>query len=128
MLMFVSDNASNNDTLATCLDNKMKAQHLLTEYPHVFRGCRHRVQCFAHILNLVMQVIGLKSYCYYPTQHTSPRHSCECLSERCKEKTVPEVMMSGPNLLNKSTSIPSRPAVIAVTILTSMMPVTWSKT
>jgi hypothetical protein len=63
MLMFVSDNASNNDTLATRLDNEMKAQHPFGEYLHMFKGCRHRVRCFAHVLNLVMQVSGFDSYC-----------------------------------------------------------------
>jgi hypothetical protein len=63
MLMFVSNNASNNDTLATHLDNEMKAQHPFGEYPHVFKGRRHHVRCFAHVLNLVMQVSGFDSYC-----------------------------------------------------------------
>jgi hypothetical protein len=47
--MFVSDNASNNDTLASNLARKLEGQGL-------FKGTKHRVRCFAHILNLVMKV------------------------------------------------------------------------
>ena len=50
MLMFVSDNASNNDTLASSLQRRVSMSGGL------FDGRRHRVRCFAHILNLVMQV------------------------------------------------------------------------
>jgi hypothetical protein len=47
--MFISDNTSNNDTLATSLKHHMSRGGLLM-------GCQHRVRCFAHVLNLVMQV------------------------------------------------------------------------
>jgi hypothetical protein len=48
MLMFISDNASNNDMLAMNLECHVSGG--------LFMGHQHHVQCFAHILNLVMQV------------------------------------------------------------------------
>ena len=50
MLMFVSNKASNNDTLASSLQRRVSMNGGL------FDGCQHCVRCFTHILNLVMQV------------------------------------------------------------------------
>jgi hypothetical protein len=64
--MFVSDNASNNDTLATSLEQRLKGAGL-------FKGRRHRVRCFAHILNLVMQVSTVTLYFALPPFSTHPK-------------------------------------------------------
>ena len=50
VLAFTADNASNNDTLV---------DELLTLIPS-FGGSDYRVRCFAHILNLVVKVCGLR--------------------------------------------------------------------
>ena len=46
LMALVCDNASNNDTMITELE------HLLPN----FGGAKFRVQCFAHVLNLVVKV------------------------------------------------------------------------
>jgi hypothetical protein len=48
LLTFCGDNASNNDTLADSL-------HVLMGSTGKFKGRTHRLRCFAHVLNLVMQ-------------------------------------------------------------------------
>ena len=97
MLMFVSDNASNNDTLATSLEHKLKGEGM-------FKGRRHRVRCFADILNLVMQVcifvFILLRYLRFS------RHFCVFFSKQRKGPTFPEATRSGRSLPTRSASTP----------------------
>src|SRR6266702_1246418 len=106
--MFVSDNASNNDTLATSLEIRLKGEGL-------FKDRQHRVRCFAHILNLVMQASSL-SFLLLPCLTRFIRHFCMCFSKRRKGETAREVTaMSGRNLPMRSTSMTQWQAMTATT-------------